>query len=56
MPATDFETHQKVVFVNAPLMDISATYIRQMIQEGKSIRYLVPEGVEELIQRKKFYI
>jgi nicotinate-nucleotide adenylyltransferase len=52
---TEFHTHPKVTLVKAPLLDISATYIRDSIKSGKSIRYLVPEAVEELIHRKKFY-
>jgi len=44
-----------VHFVDAPLLDISATYLRKIIKKGKSIKYLVPEQVEEMILRKKFY-
>ncbi len=47
--------HANVRIVPAPLLDISATYIRQNIQAGKSIRYLVPESVEELIRIRNFY-
>lgn len=47
--------HPNVTLVEAPLLDISATFIRKMIKEGKSIRYLVPDGVAELINGKKFY-
>ena len=36
-------------------MDISATDIRRRVAQNKSIRYLVPESVEEIIQRKKLY-
>ncbi|MDX1903632.1 MAG: nicotinate (nicotinamide) nucleotide adenylyltransferase [Thermonemataceae bacterium] len=53
---TEFHTHPKVKFVEAPLMDISATFIRNAIKDEKSIRYLVPEAVEEFIKRKKFYL
>ncbi|HEX8424844.1 nicotinate (nicotinamide) nucleotide adenylyltransferase [Hymenobacter sp.] len=35
--------------VAAPLLDISATFIRQSVQTSKSIRYLVPEVVEQQI-------
>ncbi len=48
--------HPNVKFVDAPLLDISATFIRNCIREGKSIKYLVPDRVEEMIGRKKFYL
>lgn len=47
--------HEHVRLIPAPLMDISATYIRQSVQEGKSIRYLVPEPVEQMIRQRNFY-
>lgn len=47
--------HRHVRMVPAPLLDISATYIRQCVQEGKSIHYLVPEPVEELIRMRNYY-
>jgi nicotinate-nucleotide adenylyltransferase len=47
--------HSHVQLVPAPLLDISATYIRQCVREGKSVRYLVPEPVEELIRIRNFY-
>jgi nicotinate-nucleotide adenylyltransferase len=36
-------------------IDISATDIRRRVAQKESIRYLVPELVEEIIQRKKLY-
>jgi len=36
-------------------IDISATDIRRRVAQNESIRYLVPESVEEIIQRKKLY-
>lgn len=47
--------HPNVKMVDAPLLDISATYIRNCIRDNKSIRYLVPEAVETLIRTKQFY-
>ncbi len=44
-----------IIVLEAPILQISATYIRQHIKEGKSIRYLVPENVREEIESRKFY-
>lgn len=48
--------HPNVTFIPSPLLDISATYIRNTIREGKSIRFLVPDLVENFIKRKGFYL
>lgn len=51
-----FKTHSNVRLVEAPLLDISATFIRDCIRANRSIRYMVPDVVEEMIERKKFYV
>ncbi len=51
-----FRNHPSVHFVQAPLLDISATYIRNCIKEKKSIRYMVTENVEKYIDLKGFYL
>lgn len=45
----------KIKIVDAPLLQISATEIRQMIRKGKSIRYIVPDKVMEEIERGGYY-
>lgn len=41
--------------VNAPLLDISATFIRQSVRAQQSIRYLVPSAVEREILAQGYY-
>ena len=43
------------VILNAPIIQISASQIREYISSGKSIRYLVTEIVREEIETRKFY-
>lgn len=40
-----FITHPSVSTLNAPLLEISSSFIRKLIAEGKSIQYLVPDKV-----------
>jgi nicotinate-nucleotide adenylyltransferase len=54
-PATDSDNHPNVTFFKAPLLDISATYIRETIRSGHSIRYLVPEAVREYLEEVRAY-
>jgi nicotinate-nucleotide adenylyltransferase len=42
--------------LEAPLLQISATHIRKILKEGKSIRYLVPDVVKEEIERNRYYL
>ncbi|MDY6912850.1 MAG: nicotinate-nucleotide adenylyltransferase [Planctomycetota bacterium] len=39
----------------APIVDISSTDIRDRIRGGKSIRFLVPEAVEQYIRQHRLY-
>ena len=41
--------------MNAPLLEISATHIRELVKAGKSIKYLVPSSVEEEIASSGFF-
>jgi len=41
--------------VDCPLVDIASREIRRRVAAGRSIRFLVPRGVEEYIREKKLY-
>ena len=44
-----------ILICEPPLLDISATRIRALVAEGRSIRFLVPNKVIELINRTRCY-
>jgi len=52
----DFANHTNVHWIKAPLLDISATYIRNLVKQDKSIKYLVPDSVIQIIKSRKLYI
>jgi len=43
------------VEVAAPLVEISSTEIRDRIRSGKSVRYLVSEGVAAILRKRRLY-
>ncbi len=45
-----------LTLVNVPRMEISSSEIRRRLRQGVSVRYLVPEPVEEYISREGLYL
>ena len=52
---SELKMHPNVTMVEAPMLDISATFIRSCIRKKQSVRYLVPDAVEAIIRAKGFY-
>lgn len=46
---------KRVIHVNITAMDISSTNIRGLLKEGKGIKYLLPETVEQYIYSHRLY-
>lgn len=51
----ELKDHKKVKMVNAPLMEISSTEIRNAIKEKKDMRYFVPTAAWEYLKESHFY-
>ena len=49
------EEHENIKVVNAPLIEISSSFIRQSIKEGKDVKYFLPKDVYEYITEMHFY-
>jgi nicotinate-nucleotide adenylyltransferase len=52
---SEFLTHPKVKLVDAPLMEISASFIRESIKNGKNIKAFLPHNVWNFIDEMNFY-
>lgn len=53
--ATEWEKHKNVHLVDAPQVEISASFIRQRIKESKDMRWMLPEGGWRYIEEMNFY-
>lgn len=51
----EMANHPKVKIIEAPVMEISSSYIRSAIKEGKKIPAFVPEKVWEYMEEMHFY-
>ena len=51
----DYHNHPNVQLFDAPMMHISASYIRNCIQQGYSVQYLVAEPVFEFLSTSNLY-
>jgi len=52
---TQFDGHPKIHHVDSPIMELSSTFIRKSIKEGKNVRPMLPENVWEYLDEMNFY-
>lgn len=51
----DFKDHSAISFTDTPLMELSATFIRNAVKAKKNIQYFVPDKVLKFIEGKNLY-
>jgi nicotinate-nucleotide adenylyltransferase len=51
----ELKSHPKVHIIDAPIVEISSTFIRNNIKKGKNIQPLLPSKVWEYIDHNNFY-
>lgn len=52
---TEWQDHPSIVITDTPQMDISSTFVRRAIKEGRNVQFFVPDNVLEFIDSKNMY-
>lgn len=53
---SEFLKLKNVIKINAPMIEISSSLIRNNIKEKKSIKYLLPENVRQEIEKNGYFL
>ena len=51
----EYENHKSIKKVDAPLMEISSSFIRSAIKDNKDVRYFLPHEVYDYIAKMNLY-
>ena len=49
------KNHKNISIINAPMIDISSSFIRQAIKDKKNIKHFLPPGIYDHIYKNQFY-
>ncbi|WP_111308650.1 nicotinate (nicotinamide) nucleotide adenylyltransferase [Confluentibacter sediminis] len=52
---TQFDNHKKIHQINAPIMELSSTYIRSAIKKGINVKPMVPQEAWIYLEQMNFY-
>ena len=52
---TQLIKHQNIIYIDAPLLPISATEIRTLLQQKKTVKNYLPQSVIQYIEEKAVY-
>ncbi len=52
---SQFDGHKRIHHIDAPIMELSSTFIRNGIKAGKNIRPMLPENVWQYLDEMNFY-
>lgn len=52
---SEFDTHPMVTFTEAPLMEVSSTFIRNAIKDKKDVRFFMPTKVWQYVDEMNLY-
>ncbi|WP_295981684.1 nicotinate (nicotinamide) nucleotide adenylyltransferase [uncultured Algibacter sp.] len=52
---TQFDGHKNIHVIDAPIMELSSTFIRKSIKAGKNVQPMLPQHVWEYLDEMNFY-
>ena len=52
---SEIKNHPRIKFIDAPIMEISSTFIRKAIKDGKNVRPMLPHNVWTYLDEMNFY-
>lgn len=55
VPKTQFDDHEHIHLIHAPIMELSSTFIRKAIKDGKNVRPMLPEQAWIYLDEMNFY-